>query len=58
MATEQPYRLVATDRQLTWRRVVSYEPYMGSGWRRYGRLVVNFHNHVVTSVYFNGEQVL
>lgn len=34
-----------------------YNCYPGSGWRAYGRLVVNFHNNVVTSIYFDGVRI-
>jgi hypothetical protein len=39
-------------------RFQGYNCYPGSGWRRFGRLVVNFHNNRVTSVFFNGERLL
>lgn len=31
-----------------------YNCYPGSGWRRYGQLIVNFHNHQITSVFLRG----
>lgn len=34
-----------------------YNCYPGSGWRSFGRLVVNFHQYQITSVYFNGELI-
>jgi hypothetical protein len=39
-------------------RVTGYNCFEGSGWRMYGRLVVNFHNNRVVSVYLAGEQIV
>jgi hypothetical protein len=38
--------------------VTGYNCYHGSGWRRYGRLIINFHNHQVVSVFLAGLQIM
>ena len=38
--------------------VQGYNSYPGSGWHRFGRLVVNFHNDRVIGVWFAGVQIL
>lgn len=32
--------------------VTGYNSFPGSGWRRYGRLIINFHNNQAYSIYF------
>jgi len=41
----------------TFKQITGYSPFHGSGWYAYGRLIINYHNHRVISVFFNGEQV-
>lgn len=37
--------------------VLTYNCYPGSGWHKFGRLVVNFHNYRVVSVFLGGVQI-
>lgn len=50
-------RLPQTGRVGMISRVRGYNCYPGSGWRSYGRLIINFHNGRVTSIFFNGDQI-
>jgi hypothetical protein len=38
-------------------KFTGYNCYPGSGWRKFGRLVVNFHNNRSISIFFNGELI-
>lgn len=37
--------------------VYGYNCYPGTGWRKYGRLVINFSQHRITSIWFDGTLV-
>jgi hypothetical protein len=38
-------------------RLEQYNCYPGSGWVKFGKLVVNFHRNTVNSIFYNGEQI-
>lgn len=43
---------------MNWKlRYQGYNCYPGTGWRRYGRLIVNFTNNEITSIFFDGVQL-